>query len=473
VPAGYPVYTFGSTTLSSGASVGSTSITVANATSYSAGQGILISGAGTSGTNNGDYVGVIQSVSSNTITISPATGTTVSSGANVQHDDTNAIQTAISVASINQNVSLIFPDGLYQVNGPLQNTGTANCILQVPTELYFSGGTGGTGIWYPTVVVGMKGVTSPPFSENYLTNNTIPHLTGAIIYTNRTSGSLIGGYNASSWNDFTNVKLQVESLTLRSDLNTGIKMVNALNIAYFYGQHLTVDVTSTNSGTTTTTLTNSSGGGIYLPGGGNGGNNVLIDAEMYGYYTALTVTEHNTLIGLRFDANLIALTTKSGSAYFYGTSGENLQINGCYHGLNATSGHTTIDLRHVNFEHHGASSEDVLDSSNYLFGTLTSDTQTVAVTGASGLKVITPSMAVAQLTGEFGSCTMSAGTCGAKTLVQTYSSAPNCTATWTGSGTLTGFLSAPSTTTTVTPASSVNTDTAVVNWHCLSSAMTK
>jgi hypothetical protein len=66
-----------------------------------------------------------------------------------------------------------------------------------------------------------------------------------------------------------------------------------------------------------------------------------------------------------------------------------------------------------------------------------------------------------------GNCTMSAGTCSAQNLSTTYGTAPNCTCTWNGSGSLTGFLKCPSTTTTVTPASSVGGDTAQVNWICL------
>lgn len=65
-----------------------------------------------------------------------------------------------------------------------------------------------------------------------------------------------------------------------------------------------------------------------------------------------------------------------------------------------------------------------------------------------------------------GSCTMTTGTCSAQSLSRTYTAAPNCFATWNGTGTLTGILKAPSTTTTVTPASSIGTDTAVVNWAC-------
>jgi hypothetical protein len=68
--------------------------------------------------------------------------------------------------------------------------------------------------------------------------------------------------------------------------------------------------------------------------------------------------------------------------------------------------------------------------------------------------------------GDQGSCTMAAGTCAAQSLTHTYAVAPNCVGNWNGSGVLTGLLKFPSTTTTVTPASSVGTDTAVVNWIC-------
>lgn len=68
--------------------------------------------------------------------------------------------------------------------------------------------------------------------------------------------------------------------------------------------------------------------------------------------------------------------------------------------------------------------------------------------------------------GDSGNCTMTAGTCAAQTLTKTYSAAPKCLLTWDGTGALAGTLKAPSTTTTVTPASSNGADTAHVNWAC-------
>lgn len=64
-----------------------------------------------------------------------------------------------------------------------------------------------------------------------------------------------------------------------------------------------------------------------------------------------------------------------------------------------------------------------------------------------------------------GQCAMTSGTCSAQALGTTYTAA-FCVGGWTGTGTLTGQLKFPSTSTTVTPASSVNTDTAVVSYAC-------
>ena len=67
-----------------------------------------------------------------------------------------------------------------------------------------------------------------------------------------------------------------------------------------------------------------------------------------------------------------------------------------------------------------------------------------------------------------GSCTMASGACAPQALTYPgYVSAPRCYGSWTGSGALTGQLSFPSTSTSVTPTSSGATDTAVVNWYCV------
>lgn len=74
---------------------------------------------------------------------------------------------------------------------------------------------------------------------------------------------------------------------------------------------------------------------------------------------------------------------------------------------------------------------------------------------------------------DMGQCTMGAGTCTAQDLNQTYTAAPRCWATWTGTGALAGQIKIVSTTNggtagvgSVTPSSSNGADTAQVNWFC-------
>lgn len=63
------------------------------------------------------------------------------------------------------------------------------------------------------------------------------------------------------------------------------------------------------------------------------------------------------------------------------------------------------------------------------------------------------------------SCTMASGTC-TYTYSNSYSSAPNCTATWNGTGTLSGILKAVPGTSSVVVSSTVGTDNGVVDIIC-------
>lgn len=90
-----------------------------------------------------------------------------------------------------------------------------------------------------------------------------------------------------------------------------------------------------------------------------------------------------------------------------------------------------------------------------LFSSQASPTLAGAV-GASNLRLALSDM---------GQCTMASGTCPAQSLASTYASAPRCLTQYV-SGTLTGLVTAPSTTTTVSPQSTVNTDNAVLSWFC-------
>jgi len=71
-----------------------------------------------------------------------------------------------------------------------------------------------------------------------------------------------------------------------------------------------------------------------------------------------------------------------------------------------------------------------------------------------------------------GECTMASGQCPLQTLPFIYINRPICVVTWIGQGNLTGFLSSQvnfsehGVPPTLQPKSSVNSDTAIVDWKC-------
>jgi len=66
-----------------------------------------------------------------------------------------------------------------------------------------------------------------------------------------------------------------------------------------------------------------------------------------------------------------------------------------------------------------------------------------------------------------GFCIMAAGACPAVVFPSAYLNTPACTVTWSGDGVLTGTLFSERGTTGITPTSTVNTDTAHVDWMCV------
>lgn len=117
--------TVGTTTASS------TSVTLTSASTCAAGQGITIAGAGAAGAL---YIGTISNVTGAVLTITPATSTTVSAGAAVNHDDTAAWQAALAhFGSAGSHLSgeLFCPSGDYVVSSPLIYYGSADSSINL------------------------------------------------------------------------------------------------------------------------------------------------------------------------------------------------------------------------------------------------------------------------------------------------------------------------------------------------------
>jgi hypothetical protein len=106
---------------------GSNQLTVASASTFAAGQGIRVVGAGASGAW---LITSITSIAGNILTLATTASTPVS-GALVTHDDTVAIQTALTAAWNDGAGTVKFASpSFYRCNGPIQVA--TNSILSIP-----------------------------------------------------------------------------------------------------------------------------------------------------------------------------------------------------------------------------------------------------------------------------------------------------------------------------------------------------
>ncbi len=278
-------------------------------TSWTLSTGTATSCSGTVTTTGGTlvasaYIGIVSAVGGSTLTITPATATTVSSGALVEHDETNAFQSAITALAVTGG-KIIVPDGFYRVNGPFQDTAGANAILNLPKIA--------VPVVPNTVVpvsIDIEGLTAPSNSTyaGVATN-------GAIIQTSATAGNFIGGLDtASYYTNLTLVFLTLKNLTFRASNNPDIDMVNAYRLGGFTGENLQFDVGV--SGVPTQPKY-PNGVAVTMPSAGSWTTAILRDTQITGYYTAVQAFDHNYLdnVGAFLCLRAVQMNTAGAAAY--------------------------------------------------------------------------------------------------------------------------------------------------------------
>ena len=324
-----PYYASGSgvTTTTSAPFQAGTSGFVASCTSFMANEGVYIAGAGTYGTN---YIGTIVSCSGTTLTVTPATSTTVASGALVQHDETAAFNAAIGAIAILPSPigSIWLPDGYYRVNGPLLDPSGANAILPMPKTPNYS---------HPMMSVSVEGFQKPIWNTP----------AGAYILTSATTGNLIGGYDDASgggYPPFTNVKLTLRNVAFLGPDNSNLVYVNATYLQALEAEHVFI-------GTSTSVKPTSAinGGGIYMPSILNEVQNRLVDVSVNGVATPFQLTEHTTADAISATNGIDCFVFNNG---YNSTQPNTYRGNGisvgqlwtmhCTHGISA--GVTTADV---------------------------------------------------------------------------------------------------------------------------------
>ena len=269
----YNASTAGATTTTvSGTFTAGTSGTIGSCSTFSANNGIAIAGAGTAG---GLYIGKVVSCTSGALVVTPATTTTVSSSNVVQHDETAAINAAITaLGALNGGGDIWFTPGLYLVNGPLLQTSGANAILPMPVIANYG----------PNQVrIGIRGL-------QHISTNIVSTQAGAIIQTAATSGNLFSGYDSATgggFANFTNVWLDIEDMTLVAPDNPQIKMINALTILNLTAKNVQCNTTGS------TFPTHSTSACLISP---EVGNNVHVDVDEVLeslFYTGFQLGEHS------------------------------------------------------------------------------------------------------------------------------------------------------------------------------------
>jgi hypothetical protein len=266
-----------------------TSGPVTSCSSFTGGEGVYIAGAGASGAN---YIGTVVSCAGTTLTVTPATSTSVASGAVVQHDETAAFVAAIAALGAVPGGGTIWgPAGLYLVNGPLTDTGGANAVLAVPKIANYASNL---------VVISIRG-TQPPLTP----------LAGFVIETAQNTGNFIGGYDSATgggYPPFTNVFLDLEDVYLMGPGNPGVTMVNASAIIDFTSKNLAIQ-------TVTSALpTNAAGWAIKYPALANG-THLLSDGYLTvaGFYNGVQVGEHLHVITAYFLNYVNAIVADGGT----------------------------------------------------------------------------------------------------------------------------------------------------------------
>ena len=289
----------GSDQQTTGSITGSTTtLTLANAKDFINGDGIMIAGAGTSGHN------CINTVSSGggttTITLASTCPTTVS-GAAVKHDDSAAINAALTAVVNAGGGNILFKAkdrngvaGKYHVAGALQSN--CNSILCMPQI---------TRTQNP-VSVGLIGEYGPPITGSSVVptngvvidasdfNDSTPSNFGAIISAKTYATTFTLTDTTFNW-----VSVNLQNLLIRNKTNPNLTAVQMNNSESLLMKNVFIDAGeaetfTTGSGFTLLTQpTNSNAAGVIMPGLNNIGQQDIQNVAVIGHYVGAVFGENS------------------------------------------------------------------------------------------------------------------------------------------------------------------------------------
>lgn len=256
------------------------------------GKAIEVDGAGVAGA---PLFTTIASVTDATdVMLAASASTSVASGGTVVYgtDDTSAILTLINNVVAAGGGRILFPHGVYVLDGALSSTSSKlqNAILPLPWLPSFGNN--------PMVTLEMDGVVAGTgYPEG--TNTVIPPTSGAVLYgMTAASGSLasiLAGPNVSqNWDSLT---LILRNLTFRTRNNPDLTGLQLQFVANAMLHDVTVDVNVNGLTNLVAQPTNIYVIGIILPSTNNYAQIVLENPYVTGFYTGVQVGEHAKISG--------------------------------------------------------------------------------------------------------------------------------------------------------------------------------
>lgn len=306
------------------------------------------------------YVGTVVSCTGTTLTVTPATSTSVGGGTLVKHDEAAAFTAAqAALATTNAGGLIWIPCGNYEFSSALQDPTGANAVLPMP-KLPNS--------IFPVIQIGYRGCTVPGVGTPF---------GGTTLQTTAVSGNFIGGYDAvvgGGVPPFTNVWFDPDYITFVTPSNSAVVIINAT--AIINSTLGTVTTETTNNSLSTTPLS----AGYMSPGLGNNVRSLIHNLTVGGVYNGVLLSEHTTadyiamnavtncyVFDSGFTPNTYAPLTYTGNPITIAQ----LWAGNCVYPFVGNLRKTMISVTAAGIEN--ASSNGVNDASNLLHGSINYD----------------------------------------------------------------------------------------------------
>jgi hypothetical protein len=255
-----------------------------------------------------NYIGQVTGINGAALTISPATTTSVSTGAKVQHDESAAFQAAINALATTGG-KIIVPDGFYRCNAAPAHPAQANSTLELP-DIRWNYGAGPIG---PMVAIEIAGVSPVTFTYQAQSVSN----TGSIVQTDRTSGALLGGWGTTgAWGNWTGYWLTMRNLIFRAYDNPSVTLIDATNIVNFTLDNVTGDTGPDRVQPSRPLYPN--GRFLVTPRSTNAATISVRNTAASGFYSAYEVGEHCLLDQVEPMSNYIGIHVQNSAHSIYG-----------------------------------------------------------------------------------------------------------------------------------------------------------